>query len=90
MLKKLAISSLLIAGLTAASAAPVLAASCKKTTAQGWGVTKELAKWQAQGTLLFATGNWVVQNDKFSKPVYDCSVSLLGWSCKASAKICKK
>lgn len=90
MLKKIALSTMFVAGFSAMSASPLLAASCKKSTSEGWGVTKELAQWQAQDMLLLGTGNLIVQKDKFSKPTYDCSVSLLGWTCKATAKVCKK
>lgn len=64
--------------------------NCKVTSVEGWGLTEELATLQAQQLLLFSTGNWIVQNDKFSKPVNKCTLSLLGWSCTTTAKVCKK
>lgn len=63
---------------------------CKVTSVQGWGLTEELATLQAQQLLLFSTGNWIVQNDKFSKPENKCTLSLLGWTCTTTAKVCKK
>ncbi len=69
---------------------PVFAGECKTSSAQGWGLTEEMAKWQANDMLLLSTGNLPVQNDRFSKPSHKCSLTLLGWSCKATAKICKK
>lgn len=67
-----------------------MAASCKMATAEGWGPTEELAKWQATDMLLLSTGNLISQNDRFSKPSHSCKFTILGWTCKASAKVCKK
>lgn len=67
-----------------------LAADCKNMSVEGWGVTEDLAKWQSTQMLLFSTGNWIVQNDRFSKPTHSCKLTLLGWTCTATAKICKK
>ncbi len=79
-----------VAGALLGFSAPVFAAECKTASAQGWGLTQEMAKWQANDMLLLSTGNLPVQNDRFSKPSHKCSLTLLGWSCKATAKICKK
>ncbi len=76
--------------LFAALSGPAFAESCKTQTAEGWGLTEELAKWQATDMLLLSTGNLISQNDRFSKPQHKCSFTLLGWTCKASAKVCKK
>lgn len=65
------------------------ASSCKVSSAEGWGLTEELAKAQAQDMLLLSTGNILVQTDRFSKPKYQCSFSVLGWTCQATAKVCK-
>lgn len=89
MIKKITIAALLTAGFSFAAAGPAFA-GCKKSSAEGWGPTKELAQWQAQDMLLLGTGNLIVQTDKMSKPSYKCSSSLLGWTCTASAKVCKK
>ena len=70
--------------------APVFAGQCKVTTAEGWGPTEGLAKLQATDMLLLSTGNLIVQSDKFSKPEHSCTFTLLGWTCKATAKVCKK
>ncbi len=80
----------LLLSLVIGQSSSALAGECKQKTAQGWGLTEELAKWQATDLLLFSTGNLIVQNDRFSKPSHDCKFTLLGWTCTASAKICKK
>mgnify|MGYP003141452138 CR=1 FL=1 len=63
--------------------------NCKKVSAEGWGLTKQLAKSQAHTLLLASTGNILTQTDKFSKPKNSCSFSILGWTCKTTAKVCK-
>jgi len=65
-------------------------ADCKTSSGEGWGLTQDMAKWQANDMLLFSTGNLLQQTDRFSKPKYNCSYSVLGWSCTATAKVCKK
>ena len=65
-------------------------AGCKTTSAQGWGLTEELAKWQATDMLLLSTGDLIIQTNKVSKPKHKCSSSDLGWTCTATAKVCKK
>jgi len=82
------ISSSLIAFLSVSGSA--LAANCKTSTGEGWGLTQDMAKWQASDMLLLSTGNLLQQKDRFSKPQYNCSFTVLGWTCKASAKVCKK
>ena len=88
-LKKFVLGSV-VAGTLLGFSVHVFAAECKTSSAQGWGLTEEMAKWQATDLLLVSTGNFPVQNDRFSKPSHQCSLTLLGWSCKATAKICKK
>ena len=83
--------SLFFAGLIVAGfSGPAVAGQCKISTAEGWGPTEGLAKLQATDMLLLATGKLIVQSDKFSKPKHSCSFTLLGWTCKATAKVCKK
>lgn len=89
-MKKYLVIGAAVAGMIVGSSSAAMAGACSKTTSEGWGLTEELAKWQAQDMMMLATGNLIVQNDKISKPAYKCSSSLLGWNCKATAKICKK
>ena len=79
-----------IAAMMLSTSGPALAGECKTASADGWGLTEQLAKWQATDMLLLSTGNLVTQNDRFSKPEHQCSFTLLGWTCKATAKVCKK
>lgn len=89
-LKKLTLVPATIAFIAAFSSSAIAAKHCKVSSAQGWGLTKELAKSQAHSLLLLSTGNIPVQKDKFSKPKDDCKLTLLGWSCKTTTKVCKK
>lgn len=36
------------------------------------------------------TGNWPIQTDKISKPVYSCKGGNVGWTCIVRATVCKK
>lgn len=89
-LKKLTLVPATIALIAAFSSSALAAKNCKVTTVEGWGITEELAKSQAHSLLLLSTGNIPVQNDKISKPKDDCKLTLLGWSCKTTAKVCKE
>ena len=89
-LKKLTLVPATVAFIAAFSAPAIAAKTCKVTSVEGWGITEELAKSQAHSLLLLSTGNIPVQNDKISKPKDDCKLTLLGWSCKTTAKVCRK
>lgn len=89
-MKKIAIFTVATALLAPFSSSAFAANDCKVTSVEGWGITEELAKSQAHSLLLFSTGNLIVQNDKFSKPKDACTLTLLGWTCKTTAKVCKK
>ena len=89
-LKKLTLVPATAALIASFSASALAEKHCKVTSAQGWGITEELAKSQAHSMLLLATGNIITQQDKFSKPKDECKLTLLGWSCKTTAKVCKK
>lgn len=80
----------LIMSLFVAQTNPVVAADCSKKSAQGWGLTEELAKWQATDLLLLSTGNLLIQNNTVYKPKHSCKLTLLGWTCTATAKVCAK
>ncbi|GJL99861.1 MAG: hypothetical protein DHS20C07_15410 [Methyloligella sp.] len=89
-MKKFAILTIAAALLAPFSASAFAAKNCKMASVEGWGLTEALAKSQAHSILLLSTGNFPVQNDKFSKPKDDCTLTPLGWTCKTTAKICKK
>jgi hypothetical protein len=74
---------MLVAG--AASAAP---AKCVKKAGEGWGLTKEIAEFQSFEIIQQVTGNWPIQTDKISKPVYKCKGDVGSWTCVARATVC--
>jgi hypothetical protein len=65
-------------------------AGCVKKAGIGWGLTKDIAKFQSFEIIEQATGNWPVRTDRISNPVYACKQDALGWTCKAYAKVCSK
>lgn len=83
-------AAVLFAAMVLGQSGAAMAAACKTTSVQGWGLTEEMAKWQANDMLLLSTGNLLTQTSKMSKPSHKCSSSLLGWTCTATAKVCKK
>lgn len=89
-MKKLAIFAVAAALLTPFGSYAFAAKNCKVASVEGWGLTEALAKSQAHSLLLLSTGNFPVQNDKFSKPKDECKLTPLGWTCKTTAKVCKK
>ncbi|MBO6548966.1 MAG: hypothetical protein JJ964_05020 [Rhizobiales bacterium] len=89
-MKKLAIFAVAAALLTPFGSSASAAKNCKVASVEGWGLTEALAKSQAHSLLLLSTGNFPVQNDKFSKPKDECKLTPLGWTCKTTAKVCKK
>ena len=88
-MKKFAILTVATALLAPFSTSVFAAKNCKVASVEGWGITEALAKSQAHSFLLLSTGNFPVQNDKFSKPKDDCTLTPLGWTCKTTAKVCK-
>jgi hypothetical protein len=63
---------------------------CVKKAGEGWGITRSIAEFQAFEIIQQVTGNWPVQSDKISKPVYSCKGSDGSWTCIARATVCKK
>ncbi len=65
-------------------------AKCVKKAGEGWGITKEIAEFQSYEIIQQVTGNWPLQTDKISKPVYKCKGSEGDWTCVARATVCSK
>ncbi len=79
-----------VAGLIALGALTATAeAACVKKAGSGWGLTKEMAQFQSFEIIEQVTGNWPIRKDRISKPVYECKQGTVGWTCKASATVCK-
>lgn len=64
-------------------------AGCVKKAGSGWGMTKGMAQFQSFEIIEQVTGNWPIRKDKISKPVYNCKQGSVGWTCKATATVCK-
>ncbi len=85
MIHRFAIASLIALGLFTATAE----AACVKKAGSGWGLTKGMAQFQSFEIIEQVTGNWPVRKDKISKPIYECKQGTIGWTCKATATVCK-
>ena len=64
--------------------------NCVKKAGEGWGWSKDMAQFQSFEIIQQVTGNWPVQTDAISKPVYSCKGGGGSWTCIARATVCKK
>ena len=64
--------------------------NCVKKAGEGWGWSKEVAQFQSFEIIQQVTGNWPVQTDQISRPVYTCKTNGGSWTCIARATVCKK
>jgi hypothetical protein len=64
--------------------------SCIKKAGEGWGITKSIAQFQAYEIIQQVTGNWPIETDRISKPVYRCKGGDGSWTCIARATVCRK
>jgi hypothetical protein len=72
-------------------ASPAIAKErCFAKAGSGWGVTLGIAKFQSYEIIQQTTGNWPIESDHISKPVYKCKGSGLSYSCVAHVTVCKK
>jgi hypothetical protein len=80
-----------MAALAVAAAAPAEAApgACVTKHGSATGITRDFAEYEAFLIIRQVTGNWPIETDTFSKPVYKCSNDGALWTCRASAKVCK-
>lgn len=88
MLKSFALLS--AAAVLAASPAALAKEKCVKKAGEGWGITRSIAEFQAYEIIQQVTGNWPIETDRISKPVYSCKSGTMGWTCIARATVCKK
>ncbi len=65
-------------------------ANCVKKAGKGWGWSKEMAQFQSLEIIQQVTGNWPIQTDYISNPVYKCNGGNGSWTCIARATVCKK
>lgn len=88
MFKRLAVLTVVAASF----AVPVASAkeTCVKKAGEGWGITRGMAEFQAYEIIQQVTGNWPVETDKISKPVYTCKGSTGSWTCIARARCARR
>jgi hypothetical protein len=65
------------------------AASCVTRSGSATGITRGFAEYESFLIIRQVTGNWPIETDRFSKPVYRCAYGGALWTCKATAKVCK-
>lgn len=91
MLRSIVLAAALCAtGLAVSPASVEAKATCVKKAGEGWGFTKGMAQFQSFEIIQQVTGNWPIQSDQISKPVYACKGSDGSWTCIARATVCKK
>jgi hypothetical protein len=78
--------AVLLASRALAEAKP---ANCVTKYGSATGITRDFAEYEAFLIIRQVTGNWPIETDTFSKPVYKCSSDGVLWTCRASAKVCK-
>lgn len=66
------------------------AGNCVTKAGSATGITRGFAEYESFLIIRQITGNWPVQTDQISKPVYKCSQGTVFWTCNATAKVCKK
>jgi len=64
------------------------AAGCVTKAGSATGITKDFAQYEAQLIIRQVTGNWPIQTDRISKPIYTCKSDGAMWTCRAVAKVC--
>jgi hypothetical protein len=78
-----------LALMAAVPAGPASAESCVTKHGSATGITKDFAEYEAFLIIRQVTGNWPIETDRFSKPVYKCKNDGALWTCSATAKVCK-
>jgi hypothetical protein len=78
-------------GLAAVLVGPQLANAgpCETRAGQAWGFSKEFAQYESFLIIRQVTGNWPFQSDQISEPKYRCKEEQGGWSCLATAQVCR-
>jgi hypothetical protein len=91
MLRSIILASVLcVSGLVLATDGAEAKGSCVKKAGQGWGITKDIAEFQSFEIIQQVTGNWPIQTDAITRPVYSCKGGVGDWTCVARATVCKK
>ena len=89
--KESVLTLLILAGAAiAAGLHPAAAASCTTKAGSATGLTRGFAEYEALLIIRQTTGNWPIQTDAISKPIYRCRQGNVLWSCFATAKVCRK
>ena len=75
--------------ITVGAASAASKGKCAKKAGEGWGLTRQIAEFQSYEIIQQVTGNWPIQTDTISKPVYSCKGTDGSWTCVAHATVCK-
>jgi hypothetical protein len=78
-----------IAPIAAVAPAEAKQPNCVTKYGSATGITRDFAEYEAFLIIRQVTGNWPIEADTFSKPVYKCASDGALWTCRASAKVCK-
>lgn len=83
----------IIATLTAlgarAQSSPPATPGCRLMSGVALGLTKAFAEYEAFQSIRLATGNWPIETDRISRPVYACKRDGVMWRCRAEARVCR-
>ncbi|MDQ8700571.1 hypothetical protein [Hyphomicrobium sp. LHD-15] len=71
------------------SSLALAAPACVTKAGSATGITRGFAEYEAFLIIRQVTGNWPIEQDRFSKPVYKCAQDGVLWTCRATAKVCK-
>jgi hypothetical protein len=66
------------------------AESCVTKHGSATAITRGFAEYESFLIIRQVTGNWPFQQDRISKPIYKCASDGALWTCKASAKVCRR
>jgi hypothetical protein len=83
-------AALCVSGLAVSPDLAEAKTTCVKKAGEGWGFTKGMAQFQSFEIIQQVTGNWPIQSDQISQPVYNCKGADGSWTCIARATVCKK
>ena len=65
------------------------AAKCIDKAGVASGLTRNFAEYEAFLIIRQVTGNWPVQTDQISEPMYRCRQDGALWQCTARARVCR-
>jgi hypothetical protein len=64
--------------------------SCLVKAGSATGITRGFAEYEALLIIRQVTGNWPVEKDVIGPPAYTCTQGSALWTCRATARVCKR